>query len=82
MPTMAQSTVMGQLCSILIEGLKHVAPKWNNGSSKVDLLELPLGQGYGIVAYQIPSLYCYSKNLLCHGHTASTSHEIPSRQVC
>ena len=64
MPTMSQSTVMGQLCSISIEGLKHVAPKWNNDSSKVHLLVLSLGQWCGIVAYQIPSLYCYSKNLL------------------
>ena len=81
MPTMAQSTVMGQLCSISFEGLKHVAPKWNYGSSKVGLLVLPLGQWCGIVAYQTPSLYCYDKNLLGHGRTASTGHEMPSRQV-
>ena len=54
MPTVPQSTMMGQSHSISIEGLNHVAPKYGNRSSKMDHLVFPLGQWCAIVAYQIP----------------------------
>ena len=54
MPTAPQSTMMGQLYSISIEGLNHVAPKWSNRSSKVGHLVFSLDQWCAIVAYQIP----------------------------
>ena len=56
MPTVPQSTMMGQSYSIAIEGLNHVMPKWSNGSSKVGHLVFSLGQWCAIVAYQIPCL--------------------------
>ena len=54
MSTVRQSIMMGQSYSISTEGLNHVAPKWNNRSSKVDHLLFSLGQWCAMVAYQIP----------------------------
>ena len=31
MPTTPQSTTVGLLCSISVEGLNHVTPKWRTG---------------------------------------------------
>ena len=35
MPTEGQSTMIGQSYCISIEGLKHVVPKWSNGSLRL-----------------------------------------------
>ena len=53
MLTVAQSTMMGQSYGIWIEGLKHIVPKWSNGSFKVGHLVFLLFQWCAIVAYQI-----------------------------
>ena len=60
-------TIMGQSYSVSIEGLNHVAPKWNNRSYKVGHLVFLLGRRCTIMAYQIPcrantiilTCYCY-----------------------
>ena len=51
MPTVPQSAMMVQSCSVSIEGLYLVVPKWSNRSSKV---VFSLDQWCTIVAYQIP----------------------------
>ena len=59
--------IMGQSYSISIEGLKHVAPKWSNRSSKLGQLVFSLGQWSAIVAYQIS----YTKT---HTHIHTRTH--------
>ena len=54
MPTVSQSTMMGQSYNISVEGLNHVVSKWSNRSSKVGLLVFLLGKWCAKVAYQIP----------------------------
>ena len=78
MPTVVQSTMMGQLRSISIEGLKHVAPKWSNGSSKVSVIMEPIVHHSGLLntLFIVIAKICYD-----HGCTASTGHEMPCRQV-
>ena len=51
------SAIMDQLYSISIEGIKHVVPKWSNGSFRMDHLVFSLGQRSAIKAYQYPDVF-------------------------